>query len=84
MGKPSAELLPACTEPVPFLRGEQHTLLRVADKHVLELLCHLLVDDKGIHLVIKAQASGIEIGAANGTEPSINHHDLGVMEAWLV
>ena len=84
MSKPPPEALPGCTKLLPGLGCQINALFFVAFKHVVQLLCCAFIYDDGIFLVVKAHASRIQIRAANGTEFSVYHHNLRVMEPWLI
>ena len=42
------------------------------------------VYDNSILLIVPSQGTGIEVGAAHGTELAIHHDDLGVVETWCI
>ena len=84
MGKPTTETLPGCAELLPCFRREIDALVLVALKHIIEFASCAAVDDDGILLVVETHAAGIEIGAANGAETTIDHHDFRVVEARLI
>ncbi len=84
MGKPATELLPPCTELIPRLLSHLETLLLVAPEHVIKLASGLSVYDDCIFLKITLQTAGIQIGAAHSAVLTVDHHNLGMVEAWLV
>lgn len=84
VGKPAAEALPGSAHFEPTLLRKTHALLRVAGEHVVEFFRGAAVDDHGILLIVEAQRAGIEVGASQGAEAAVDHHDLRVVEARLV
>ena len=84
MGKPPTELLPTCTELIPRMIVHLETFLLVTPEHIVEFTCGSFVNDNGILLKVTLQTTGIQIGTAHGAIASIDHHNLGMMEAGLV
>ena len=51
--EPSAELLPARAETVPFLFGEEHALQFVTVEHIIEFLGSLTIHDQSVLFVVE-------------------------------
>ena len=84
MGKPSAKLLPRCAPFIPQLWGEPLAQLLVMVEHAIKLEGGVAIQDDGVLLVVEAHAARIEIGGAYGAQSAVDHHYLGMMEAWLI
>ena len=84
VGEPSTELLPSCSNLVPRLFRHLEALLFVAPEHVVKLTGSPLVYDNSVFLKVTFQAACIQVGAANGAVLSVDHHNLGMVEAWHV
>jgi hypothetical protein len=67
-----------------FGRKESAVLLYVVVEDLLQLVRRGGREDKGIHFVVEAEGTGIEIGGAYGAEETVYHHELAVVEAAFV
>ena len=81
MTEPTLEPVPGILAFLPLLVGHIVTLLHILHEPVLQLMGGDRVLDEGIDLVVVAQAAGIEVRTAYGTELPIDHHDFRMVES---
>ena len=60
---------------------EQIGSFQILIKHVVELLGDIFVENHGVHLIIAAKASAIQIGTTHGAHLVVHHHHLCVVES---
>lgn len=83
MCEPSYKLFPRCPELIPCLFRQVDTSLFLVVKQVVKFFCGVPVDDDSILLVVPTEASGVQIGAANGAETPVYHYYLSMMKSRL-
>ena len=65
----------------PFFGGEQGAmLLDVLGINPLQFAGGGSIEDEGIHLIVEAERTGIEVRRADGAEEAVHHHHLAVVE----
>ena len=72
------------TLPKDFGREQGAMVCYVVVEHLLQGSSRGGVEDEGVHFVVEAEGTCIEVCGADGTELTVYHHYLAVMEAVVV